>query len=650
MIQINQLTLRRGVKTLLQDSHLTVYPQERVGIIGANGAGKTTLFALLNNEIEPDKGDVSVPDDWRIAQVEQHIQTPDREAVEFVIDGDHHLRTLQAQRENVDLDDGEAVALLETALTDAGAWSARARAEQLLIGLGFTPDQWTLPVKQFSGGWQMRLALARALMAPSDLLLLDEPTNHLDLDAMLWLEQWLKSYDGTVLVISHDTEFLDAVCSSIIHFENQQLHRYRGNYSQFQRQRTEKLRLAEASFEKKQQKIAHMQRFIERFRAQASKAKQAQSRIKALERMQPVAPIVQAQGIEINFPNPDFMPDPLLRLSQASLGYRATEGAQRDTNNTVIFESINATIRAGSRIGILGMNGAGKSTFVKSLAGTLPLLKGERIAAQQLKVGYFAQHQLDMLDRHSSPLLHMQRIAPQENEQALRSYLGRFGFQGTKALDTIEHFSGGEKARLALALIVWDEPNLLLLDEPTNHLDIDTRDALSQALTEYEGSVLIVSHDRQLLRQTVDEFWLVNAGQITHFDGDLEDYKRWFFQQQSKGHTQPDDASATQAPNLSRREIRQQAAAQRQALAARTRPLEKQSQAIEKKLEPLQKEHQALLELIGDAAFYTAEYDAQREEIISKEGTLGKEIAALEEKWLELQTEIEEIIAQLDET
>ena len=648
MIQINQLTLRRGTKTLLSDSHLTVYPQERVGIIGANGAGKTSLFALLNNEIEPDQGDVSVPQEWRISQVEQHIQTPDRIAIEFVIDGDRHLRDLQAQRKAVDLDDGESIALLETALNDAGAWSARARAEQLLVGLGFAPEQWTLPVKQFSGGWQMRLALARALMAPSDLLLLDEPTNHLDLDAMLWLEHWLKSYPGTVLVISHDTEFLDAVCSSIIHFEHQQLQRYRGNYSHFQQQRTERLRLAEASMEKQQQKIAHMQRFIERFRAKASKAKQAQSRIKALERMRPVAPIVHEQSIEINFPNPDFMPDPLLRLSQANLGYTANG---KQPHDKVILKAVNTSVRAGSRIGVLGMNGAGKSTFVKSLAGTLPLLSGERIAAQQLKVGYFAQHQLDMLDTQGSPLLHMQRIAPEQNEQRLRNYLGRFGFKGTMALDKIAHFSGGEKARLALALIVWDEPNLLLLDEPTNHLDIDTRDALSQALTEYEGSVLIVSHDRQLLRQTVDEFWLVSAGKIEQFDGDLEDYKQWFFQQQNKHVSQNAESGSesSASPSLSRREIRQQAAAQRQALSAQTRPLKKQSQAIEKKLEPLQKEHQELLELISDSAFYTAKYDAQREDVIAREGTLSKQIADLEEEWLTLQMEIETLTEQAGE-
>ena len=637
MIQINQLTLRRGTKVLLQNSQLTVYPHERLGVVGANGAGKSSLFALLTGQLEPDHGAIHIPRQWRMAQVEQHIHTPERAAIEFVIDGDQHLRQLQAQREAADLNDGEAIGLLEAALTEAGAWSAKARAEQLLSGLGFQAHQWTWPVQRFSGGWQMRLALARALMAPSDLLLLDEPTNHLDLDAMLWLEQWLKAYEGTVLVISHDCEFLDAVCTSIIHFEQQQLHRYRGNYSQFQQQRSEKLRLAEAAWDKQQQKIAHMQRFIERFRAKASKAKQAQSRIKALERMQPVAPLAQDQAVEFHFPNPNFMPDPLLRLDDADLGYQTKEHDPK-----IILSAVHVSIRAGSRIGILGMNGAGQSTLVKSLAGLLPLLAGERIAAQQLKVGYFAQHQLDMLDRHSSPLMHIQRIAPEHTEQSLRSYLGRFGFQGDRALERIEHFSGGEKARLALALIVWDEPNLLLLDEPTNHLDIDTRNALSQALTEYEGSVLIVSHDRQLLRQTVDEFWLVYDGQINQFDGDLEDYKHWFLQQHSAQHPQSEH-SRKDSPSLSKRAIRQQAAAHRQALAALTRPLEKQCNAIEARLEPLHHKHQQLLELISTPSFYTPEYEHQREDILAQEGLLSKEIATLEEQWLELQAEIENI-------
>lgn len=726
MIQINQLSLRRGTKLLLQNTSLTIFPQERVGIVGANGAGKSSLFALISGQLEADQGQVQYPAAWRIAQVEQHIQNPERAAIEYVIDGDQQLRHLQQQRAEVDLDDGEAIALLETALNDAGAWSADSRAQQLLSGLGFTPDQWYLPVKQFSGGWQMRLALARALMAPSDLLLLDEPTNHLDLDAMLWLERWLNDYEGTVLIISHDSEFLDAVCTIIVHFEGQALHRYRGNYTQFQRQHAEKQRLATANLEKQQQRAAHLQRFIDRFRAQASKARQAQSRIKALERMQSLPPVQHQQTIQIQLPAPTFMPDPLLRLSEAQLGYAGpsqndSAAANASTNaaahtladapanaaahsladapanatGTVILDKVNTVLRAGSRIGVLGMNGAGKTTLIKSLVGVLPLLQGERIAAQQLKIGYFAQQQIDMLNSKKSAVAHLQEIAPEQNEQSLRNYLGRFGFSGTMATDSIQYFSGGERARLALALIVWDEPNLLLLDEPTNHLDMDTRQALIDALTEYEGSVLIVSHDRQLLRQTVDEFWLVSAGRVQPFDGDLEDYKRWFFQQQAarrqemaqqqaQDQTQQADSDATNtgrdpatldpntqmgektgaqagsatgtesapassgsnqysSPNLSRRALRQQAAAQRQAAAQQRRPLENELKKVETALEKKQKEHDELLALISDEAFYTSQYDDTRAETLAREGSLDKDIDELEERWLALQEELESI-------
>lgn len=643
MIQISDLVLRRGPKVLLQHTNLTVYPQERIGIVGPNGAGKSSLFALIHGSIEADQGTVQLPADWRIAQVEQQIRTPEREAIEFVIDGDHHLRSLQKKRAQVDLDDGQAIALLETALNDAGAWSARSRAEQLLTGLGFNASQWQLPVQQFSGGWQMRLALARALMMPSDLLLLDEPTNHLDLDAMLWLERWLTHYEGTVLIISHDTEFLDAVATHIIHFEGQKLHRYRGNYTQFQRQHSERQRLQEANIAKQEQRAAHLQRFINRFRAQASKARQAQSRIKALERMQSLQPVIHEQSIDIHFPDPDFMPDPLLRLQDAQLGY------QGEGESAVVLSAVNLSLRAGSRIGILGMNGTGKSTLIKTLAGILPLLQGERIAAQRLSIGYFAQHQLDVLDENSSPLAHLQRLAPEQTEQSLRSYLGRFGFSAQMAVNSITHFSGGEKARLALALIVWDEPNLLLLDEPTNHLDIDTRNALINALTEYQGSVLIVSHDRQLLRQTVDEFWLVSQGQLQPFDGDLEDYKQWFFAQQAKLQAQQKTSNAAttdeQTTSLNRREQRQQAAAQRQRAAKLRRPLEQEVKKIEAALNKKQKEHNELLELMGQDEFYSEAYASQRADHLARAGQLGKEIESLEERWLQCQEQLEAISA-----
>jgi len=731
VIQLNQISLRRGPKLLLDHSALTIYPQERVGFVGPNGAGKSSLFALLSGALEPDHGQLSIPADWQLAQVEQQITTPERPAIEFVIDGDQHLRNLQRERAAVDLDDGEAIALLETALNDAGAWSANARAEQLLSGLGFAPEQWQWPVRQFSGGWQMRLALARALMAPSDLLLLDEPTNHLDLDAMFWLERWLSQYPGTVLVISHDTEFLDAVCEHIVHFHGQKLERYRGNYSSFQRQRLEKEQLQAATLKKQQQKIAHLQHFVDRFRAQASKAKQAQSRLKALAKIQPVIPLATQDEISIHFENPDFMPDPLLRLELANLGYskqssktpqphsnaslrndgqvqtpnqktnvqgsasEPDQGAQ--SSDKTVLTNVNLTIRAGSRLGILGMNGAGKSTLIKTLAGQLDCLTGQRIAAQQLRIGYFAQQQLDMLDINASPLDHMQRLAPDTTEVKLRSYLGRFAFQGNRATEAITHFSGGEKARLALALVVWENPNLLLLDEPTNHLDIDTRNALIEALTDYEGSVVIVSHDRQLLRQTVDEFWLVSEGKLRRFDGDLEDYKQWFFQQlnlqrnQARNRAQEQvaastgiddghgktlaptgqpgaaittgtatpplanqnlaqaapgheahDPAATTAP-VNRREQRRQAAALRQQRAQLTRPIEAAIRDIEQRLEKYTAERDTLHEKMSSDSFYNDEMSEERAAIIAREGQLSKEIAALEEEWLEQQEKLESI-------
>ncbi|WP_300646539.1 ATP-binding cassette domain-containing protein, partial [Paenalcaligenes sp.] len=471
MIRATQLSLRRGVKTLLEQTDFVINPNERVGVVGKNGAGKTTLFALLQQQIDPDSGSLSLPPSWRIAAVEQMIPDLQRPAREFVIDGDQHLRQLQAQRAQTPDSEGERIAQLEAELIEADAWSAHARAEQLLAGLGFRPDQWLLPVAQFSGGWQMRLALARALMAPSDLLLLDEPTNHLDLDAMIWLERWLQSYAGTVLVISHDTEFLDAISTHILHFEQKQLIKYRGNYTQFLSQRAERLRQDQLAWEKQQREVAHLQAFIDRFKAKATKAKQAQSRVKALARMQELAPVRLDSRIQFTLPTPEHMPDPLLRLVETDLGYT-------HPSVSTILQKVTVDIRSGSRIGVLGMNGAGKSTLIKTLAGELKPLTGELIPSARLTIGYFAQHQLDMIDARLSPIQHLQRIAPDMREQELRNYLGRFAFSGDMATDTTAGFSGGEKARLALALIVWHKPNLLLLDEPTNHLDVETREAL----------------------------------------------------------------------------------------------------------------------------------------------------------------------------
>lgn len=638
MIRATQLSLRRGVKTLLEQTDFVINPNERVGVVGKNGAGKTTLFALLQQQIDPDSGSLSLPPSWRIAAVEQMIPDLQRPAREFVIDGDQHLRQLQAQRAQTPDSEGERIAQLEAELIEADAWSAHARAEQLLAGLGFRPDQWLLPVAQFSGGWQMRLALARALMAPSDLLLLDEPTNHLDLDAMIWLERWLQSYAGTVLVISHDTEFLDAISTHILHFEQKQLIKYRGNYTQFLSQRAERLRQDQLAWEKQQREVAHLQAFIDRFKAKATKAKQAQSRVKALARMQELAPVRLDSRIQFTLPTPEHMPDPLLRLVETDLGYT-------HPSVSTILQKVTVDIRSGSRIGVLGMNGAGKSTLIKTLAGELKPLTGELIPSARLTIGYFAQHQLDMIDARLSPIQHLQRIAPDMREQELRNYLGRFAFSGDMATDTTAGFSGGEKARLALALIVWHKPNLLLLDEPTNHLDVETREALAAALAEYEGSVLVVSHDRQLLRSTVDEFWIVADGQINEFDGDLEDYRNWLLARAST-QRQQDKPALSGEPIIDRRTQRRLEAEARQKIATLRRPLEKQITYIEKRMEQQQQRLDELDSLIADPAFYEDAYKQERPERLAEHGELNKSLAELEEQWLALHEQIEQIEAE----
>lgn len=641
MIRATNLGLRRGVKVLLQDTNFVINPKERVGIVGRNGAGKTSLFALIQQYIDADSGSLDIPSSWRLASVEQEITDRDRPAREFVIDGDTQLRQLQHERTLTDDENGEQIAVLESALIEADAWTAPSRAEQLLAGLGFKPDQWMLPVGQFSGGWQMRLALARALMAPSDLLLLDEPTNHLDLDAMLWLERWLQTYPGTVLIISHDTEFLDATATHILHFEQQQLFKYRGNYSGFLGQRAERLRQDQLAWEKQQREVAHLQSFIDRFKAKATKAKQAQSRVKALAKMQELAPVRLDGSIQFTLPTPDQMPDPLLRLNETDLGYRQPEAR-------VILKNVNVDVRSGSRIGILGMNGAGKSTLIKTLANEIQPLSGQLLPSARLEIGYFAQHQLDMIEATLSPIQHLQRIAPEIREQELRNYLGRFGFSGDMATNTTTGFSGGEKARLALALIVWHKPNLLLLDEPTNHLDVETREALAAALAEYEGSVLVVSHDRQLLRSTVDNFWIVADGVVSEFDGDLEDYRDWLLARASAQRSSQRAENATinsNEPIVDRRTQRRLEAEARQKTALLRKPLEKKIDQLEKQIDQQRLRLSELDALIADPDFYSDTYKDQRPGLLAEHGELSKSIEDKEENWLLLQSEIEEIEA-----
>lgn len=660
MIRASALTLRRGTKVLLDQADFVVHPGERVGFVGKNGAGKSTLFALLQHEIDADAGNLDIPAGWRIASVQQEIASTHDAAREFVIDGDVHLRRLQAERAALgdhlaaSADDptdrhGVRVAELEAELIEAGAWSAASRAEQLLAGLGFTPDQWARPVDSFSGGWRMRLALARALMAPSELLLLDEPTNHLDLDAMLWLERWLAAYQGTVLLISHDTEFLDSVAQTILHFDQGKLVRYRGGYQDFVVARAERLRQSNIAWERQTRESARLQSFIDRFKAKASKAKQAQSRVKALARMELLAPIHVESGIDIRIPSPDNMPDPLLVLEDMQAGYLNDHG-----DAVPILRNINLMVRGGDRIGILGVNGAGKSTLVKTLAGQLPAIGGERRASRGLEIGYFAQHQLDMLDPDATPLQHLARLAPNTREQELRNYLGGFGFGGERVTDVIAPMSGGEKARLALALIVWQKPNLLLLDEPSNHLDVETREALTTALAEFGGSMLLVSHDRHLLRTTVDSFWIVADGTVLPFDGDLEDYRDWLTDRQqaarrrddgprSPGESNPvtDADSGTAPPD--RKQQKRDEAQQRQRLAALRKPLQARVDKVEAELARVQQELQALDHLIANPDLYT---DARRDErvaTLARHGELAKRSGELEEAWLELHTELEQL-------
>lgn len=644
MIRAQNLTLRRGPKILLEDADFTINPGERVGVVGKNGAGKSSLFSILQGHIDIDAGSLHLPPEWRIASVEQIITDQDRPAREFVIDGDSHLRAIQHERDHVDTADGHRIAELEAQLIEVEAWSAPSRAEQLLAGLGFSPDEWMQPVREFSGGWQMRIALARALMATSDLLLLDEPTNHLDLDAMLWLERWIGSYPGTVLIISHDTEFLEACAQHILHFDNHKLVRYRGGYESFLTQRAERMRQTHLAWERQTRESARLQGFIDRFKAQASKAKQAQSRIKALARMEALAPLHAQNNIDIRIPDPESLPDPLLTLRGVDIGYRALDSSHADR---VVIRGLDLMVRGGDRIGILGVNGAGKSTLVKTLADELPPFKGERNASKGLEVGYFAQQQLDMLDLEATPLQHLARIAPQAREQELRNYLGGFGFNGDNATSLVKPMSGGEKARLALSLIVWRKPNLLLLDEPSNHLDVETREALATALAGFGGSVLLVSHDRHLLRTTVDRFWIVADGQVTEFDGDLDDYRDWLANHQARARTQSrqenlDAGQADEAP-VDRKAQRRADAETRQKLSVLRRPLEKQLRIVEAQMDTCTTRLAELNEIIADPDFYSDERRDQRAELLAEHGELSKKQQTLEEQWLDLQEKFESL-------
>ncbi|MFL9899438.1 ATP-binding cassette domain-containing protein [Paraburkholderia fungorum] len=539
MISVRNVTLRRGVNVVLDSASVTFTPGEKIGLVGRNGAGKSSFFGLLNGTLHEDGGEFSIPAAWKMGQVAQEMPETEQSATDFVIEGDTVLLAAQVEVTAAEAsDDGMRMAHAYMALHDAGAHDAPARAQALILGLGFSAAQLSQPVNSFSGGWRMRLQLARALMCPSDLLLLDEPTNHLDLDALVWLEAWLKRYQGTLVVISHDREFLDAVTQVTVHVDNAKLVRYGGNYSKFEDMRAEQMLLQQASMARQADKIAHLQKFIDRFKAKASKAKQAQSRVKALERMEKIAPVLADAEFNFEFKEPLNVPNPLLSMLDASFGYPAPTGAPPGTPPTVIVRGINRSVLAGQRIGILGANGQGKSTLVKTVAHELAPIAGEISEGKGLNIGYFAQQELDVLRPLDTPMEHMIRLAKDTpahmrapgqsgTEQSLRTFLGTFNFSGDMVHQAVSTMSGGEKARLVLCMIVWQRPNLLLLDEPTNHLDLATREALGMALNEFEGTVMLVSHDRSLLRAVCDEFWLVTKGGVEPFDGDLDDYQQF---------------------------------------------------------------------------------------------------------------------------
>ncbi|MDA8481577.1 ATP-binding cassette domain-containing protein [Pseudomonas resinovorans] len=633
MIRLQNLTLQRGPQRLLEGAELTLHAGQKVGLIGANGAGKSSLFALLRGELGPDAGDCLLPADWRIAHMRQEVDNLERLAVDYVLDGDQHLRRVQRELAAAEAGhDGTAIARLHIELDSADGYTADARARKLLAGLGFSPEQMDRRVGDFSGGWRMRLNLAQALMCPSELLLLDEPTNHLDLDAILWLEEWLKGYPGTLLLISHDRDFLDAVVDNVAHLELQKLTLYRGGYSAFERTRAERLAQQQQAYEKQQAQRAHMEKYIARFKAQATKARQAQSRIKALERLEELAPAHVDSPFDFSFREADKISSPLLDLSEGRLGY----------GDKAVLQQVKLQLAPGARIGLLGPNGAGKSTLIKTLSGDLDPLGGRLARGENLAIGYFAQHQLDALDAKASPLLHLQRIAPAEREQTLRDFLGGFDFRGDRCDEAVANFSGGEKARLALALIAWQKPNLLLLDEPTNHLDLEMRLALTMALQDFAGAVLVVSHDRHLLKSTTDEFLLVADGRVQSFDGDLDDYARWLVD--FRARQVPVASSPANPDKTDKRAQRQAAAALRQQLA----PHKKEADKLEKELGKVQEQLAGVEERLGDSAIYDAARKDELRDLLADQARLKGREAELEEAWLLALETLEELQRQLE--
>jgi ATP-binding cassette subfamily F protein 3 len=650
MITLKNVILRRGTKVLLDAATVTINPGEKVGLVGRNGAGKSSLFALLNGSLHEDAGEYFIPSQWRMGQVAQDMPETEQSATDFVVDGDVAL--LAAQQEvtaSEATEDYDRLAHAYMALQDAGAHDAPARAQALILGLGFKTTELNNPVNSFSGGWRMRLQLARALMCPSDLLLLDEPTNHLDLDALVWLEAWLKKYEGTMVVISHDREFLDAVTKVTLHIDAGKLVRYSGNYSKFEDMRAEQMMLQQNAFAKQQDKIAHLQKFIARFKAKASKAKQAQSRVKALDRMEKIAPLMSEADFTFEFKEPANLPNPMLAMQGVSFGYPPPAGAAPGSAPTVIVHKVSRSVLAGQRIGILGANGQGKSTFVKTIARALQPIGGEVTEGKGLNIGYFAQQELDVLRPADTPLEHMIRLVREmtaagkiagqaTREQDLRSFLGTFNFGGDMVKQAVGSMSGGEKARLVLCMIVWQRPNLLLLDEPTNHLDLTTREALAMALNEFEGTVMLVSHDRALLRSVCDEFWMVSRGGIAPFDGDLDDYQRYLLDEAKRQREAIKEASNA-AAKTERKTVSTTPAATKPKPAP-TGSLKRKLEDIEVRMGVLNGEGSTL-----EAHLNSSQHPAEIAEFGKRLKTVNDELQALEEQWLSISDQLESQLA-----
>ncbi len=641
MILFSNLSLKRGQNLLLENANATINPKQKVGLVGKNGCGKSSLFSLLKKENQPEGGEISYPADWAVSWVNQETPALGISALDYVIEGDRTYTRLQKELAQAnERNDGNAIARIHGRLDTIDAWTIQARAAALLQGLGFCQEELQRSVKSFSGGWRMRLNLAQALLCPSDLLLLDEPTNHLDLDAVIWLERWLAQYPGTLVLISHDRDFLDPIVNKIIHIENQQLNEYTGDYSSFELQRATKLAQQTALYRRQQDKIAHLQKYIDRFKAKATKAKQAQSRMKALERMELIAPAHVDNPFTFSFREPLALPNPLVMIDKASAGYGEGESAVE------ILCKIKLNLVPGSRIGLLGKNGAGKSTLIKLLAGELTALSGTVQPAKGVQLGYFAQHQLDTLRAEESALWHLQKLAPQQTDQELRNYLGSFAFHGDKVHDPVKQFSGGEKARLVLALIVWRRPNLLLLDEPTNHLDLDMRQALTEALVDYRGSLVVVSHDRHLLRNTVEEFYLVHDKQVEAFDGDLEDYAKWL----NDSHSQEKSAvknsevfKESESENSSRNRKEQK---RREAeLRRQTAPIRKQLAKLETEMDELTRRLAGIETQLADSELYHAENKEKLTALLAQQVQTKKALDEAEINWLAAQEELESVLS-----